>query len=81
MNYDLANMIADLVGATQIKKWVCYSGVPALHSAAEVVIKCPSGLLSAYFLAIQSFSSWPLPGAESWRRRRRSSCHAWIPHY
>jgi len=46
-------MILDLVGATQIKKWVCYSGVPALHSAAEVVIKCPAGLLSAYFLALK----------------------------
>jgi hypothetical protein len=54
-------MILDLVGATQIKNWVCYSGVPALHSAEEIVIKCPSGLLSAYFLALKNnpFSSLP----------------------
>lgn len=43
-----------VVGATQIKKWVCYGSVPALHIVVDVAIKCPSGLLSAYFLAHSS---------------------------
>jgi hypothetical protein len=41
-----------LVGASPLKKGDGYRGVSALHIAVDASIKCPSGLLSAYFLAL-----------------------------
>ena len=65
----------DLVRLGQLKHWPQYSGVPALHSAVEIAIKCPSGLLFAYFLAPslsrKLFHHHPLPSARSWRRGLR----------
>jgi hypothetical protein len=68
----LTNNCIDLVGATQLKHRVCYGGVPALHTAVDVAIKCPSGLLSAHFLAHSCFRDHlfitVLPCAKLWRR-------------
>jgi hypothetical protein len=64
----IANKMIDLVGAAQLMNWACYVNTPSLHIEEGVAIKCPSGLLSAYFLALHFFIMNLLPGAGSWRR-------------
>ena len=51
----LSNLHTYLARATQLMNWVRYGGVPALHTVVDVTIKCPSGLLFAYFLALHFF--------------------------
>ena len=48
----LANIFLDLVGATAIKKAVCYDSSPALHIAEARVVECPSGPSPAEFLMV-----------------------------
>ena len=40
------------VGVIRLKHRVYYVGVPTLHIVEDAAIKCPSGLLSAHFLAL-----------------------------
>ena len=47
-----------LVGATAIKKAVCYDSSPALHSAAARVIELLSGTSLAQFLMVYPFGTF-----------------------